>query len=403
MESTMGAKDRFWASQKDWSRRKHLVLSYYLKPAAPKLRHISPDGRVIILDGYAGRGIYDDQAAGSPIYTGNLTEECRQWTNPVNLLVRNVEADIANFRELEKQTQKWVNLDYVTNYNSTYQEALPVILKEAGKAPLFAFLDPFSPKQLSLNDLAPLLNRKAITELLIVFFTPAVYRQIRALLPTARTSQSLREKLEASLDAVFGSRIWSDLLSNPDVSQQNVINSFLTAIAQRTRIGTRSKVYLCTKAIQANIDRDLKYHIIFVTTHPDGVSLMNDAFVKETVDLRLRTEQENKQADTGQLDLFQEFQETIEDIRVSERKRMIETLILSIAGKNQSKQWKREDLIFETLVSQFGEYNETECRQAIQRLVDSDERPTIKPIQGGKQRAKGNWSINNDTILQYYR
>src|SRR5215210_1099348 len=97
-----GRDEEFWQAAEDWSRRKHLVLDYYLTPAAAKLRRVSPDGRVIVLDGFAGRGVYADGTPGSPTLIGQLADRAHSWSNPVDLNVFNVEPDADSFSELEQ-------------------------------------------------------------------------------------------------------------------------------------------------------------------------------------------------------------------------------------------------------------------------------------------------------------
>lgn len=99
-----GRDEEFWQTAEDWSRRKHLIMDYYLTPASAKLRRVSPDGRVVILDGFAGRGEYEDGAPGSPVLIGQLADRAQSWTNPVGLKVFNVEPDPEIFAELDRCT-----------------------------------------------------------------------------------------------------------------------------------------------------------------------------------------------------------------------------------------------------------------------------------------------------------
>ena len=61
----MNADPDFFTELKEWSERKHLILSKYLKMAAMML------GNVVYIDGFAGRGWYDspngEQIKGSPL------------------------------------------------------------------------------------------------------------------------------------------------------------------------------------------------------------------------------------------------------------------------------------------------------------------------------------------------
>lgn len=398
----MASEAKFWEAQKDWSRRKHLVLSYYLKPAAPKLRKASPDGRVFILDGFAGRGAYGDNLAGSPIHTGQLTDECRCWNNPVDLFVRNVEPDPGNFVELEKRTKSWVNKGHVRNLQGTFQEQLPQVLAEAGESPLFAFLDPFKPKQLSFDDFAPLLDRPAITEICIVFFTPAIVRQVRALAPTARTSANMRAKLEQSLTRVFGGTLWRKLLVLPTVQVENVLGCFTEAIAAKASAVPRHICFIGWKAIEARQNVSLKYHIVFFTRHPEGVKLMNDAFFKETVDLKQHTTKLDRLTPQEQGAFDFGLDESDEESQAEARDAFVEQAILYAGHRNINKRWPRAGLMFEAMQRRFGECSETELRQAIQRLVHRTDVPRLVPITGGRQSATTKkWTINDETILAY--
>lgn len=97
--------DEFFDTCEDWSRRKHLILEHYLPPATAKLRRVSPDRRVIILDGFAGRGRYEDGTPGSPVHMGQLADKVRSWKDPVDLRILNIEADPDNHAELEACTR----------------------------------------------------------------------------------------------------------------------------------------------------------------------------------------------------------------------------------------------------------------------------------------------------------
>src|SRR5579884_3134526 len=127
--------DEFFETRKDWSRRKHLVLLYYLRPAIAKLRSASPDGRVVILDGFAGPGRYEDGTTGSPAEMGQLADALGRWANPVDLKIINIEPDPNNHAGLEAATKNWVDRGIVVNIESTFVDALNDVLATAGKSP----------------------------------------------------------------------------------------------------------------------------------------------------------------------------------------------------------------------------------------------------------------------------
>ena len=162
-----------------------------------------------------------------------------------------------------------------------FNKALAAVLTEAAASPLFAFLDPFRPRHLPFDDMKPLLTRSAITELLIVFHTPAVHRIIGQVV-----SHGADEKMKAGsarqLDSIFGSRRW-ELFLNEQPTPESVVQCFVEELATRCRLPGKS-LYICHTPIEARYGSNLKYHIIFITRNPHGVRHINDAFVTEKRD-----------------------------------------------------------------------------------------------------------------------
>jgi three-Cys-motif partner protein len=384
----------FWNAAKDWSRRKHLILSYYLTPAAPKLRTQSPDGRVVVLDGFAGRGKYADNSPGSPIYMGQLAETCRVWNNPVALHIYNVEPDAASFDDLCASTRKWSDAGYLHNLRGTFQEKRPVVLQEAGSAPLFAFLDPFRPSHLNFQDIVPLLARTALTEVCIVFHTPAVIRMLRAVRPAARTSEEQKEKLRVALNEVFGGRRWERLLDLPIISPQDVFSCVTEQV--RSHVVWRG-LFVCWTDVRERYQGRLKYNIIFLTRHPDGVRLMNDAFCKEGQ----MAYAEAATPPAPQLDLgFDD--ESVPVVERTNEQRLVDLCdsLLALGKEHPGKIWKRYDLRFASMVRRFGEFSWAEHRQAIERLLHLPLPPNlIAPAVQPKKTGK--IITNQNTQMQF--
>ncbi len=68
----------FFAELKEWSERKLRLLEKYVEPAARILG--ATHGLVFYVDGFAGRGVYDDKAQtkGSPVRIAKLAEKFEQ-------------------------------------------------------------------------------------------------------------------------------------------------------------------------------------------------------------------------------------------------------------------------------------------------------------------------------------
>ncbi len=57
--------DAFFDGKAEAARLKHLILRKYLPPFISKVGYTATDGRVVIVDGYAGPGRYEDGSEGS--------------------------------------------------------------------------------------------------------------------------------------------------------------------------------------------------------------------------------------------------------------------------------------------------------------------------------------------------
>lgn len=381
----------FWQAAEPWSQRKHLIVSYYLKPAIPKLRKVSPDGRVILVDGFAGRGRYEDNSPGSPIYTGQLADECRKWQNPVDLNVFNIESDDDNFRELEVCTDSWVKHGVTINLHGTFQEQFPNILKNVARSPLFVFLDPFKPTDLRFDNFETLLRRTSQTEFCIVFHTPNVRRAILQVHPQAQTDSRTRESTRLTLNSVMGGNRWESLLSLLSISNEDVLQCYISELLDRSL----SSTYICVHGIKTSYNGSLKYHLIFYTHHRDGVRLMNEAFCREIEAAYIKADARVQPS----LDL----DDHLPAVELNQEKRILQlrNILLNIAREKPKQVWKREDLVFESIIHRFGEFLEREHLHAVNSFLYDSSPPKIRVLENGRLAKTGRWITNDNTLLEF--
>jgi three-Cys-motif partner protein len=384
------ADEEFWQTAEDWSRRKHLVLDYYLTPAAAKLRQVSPDGRVIVLDGFAGRGEYEDGTPGSPVLIGRLADRAHAWSNPVDLKVFNIEPGVESFRELERCTAAWTEHGVIRNLRGSFREQLPVVLREARQSPLFAFLDPFRPKDLLFEDFAPLLSRTSVTELCIVFHTPGVVRILEAVRPEARTPERTRQGHRTRLTGIFGSSRWESLLTQPSLAPEAVVDCFIDELAR----GAQGRAYVGSHAIRTRYQVGLKYHIVFFTRNAHGVRLVNDAFCKEARGVYEQTGRRE------QMSLFADEAAPPVEMDPADRRRILQETLIAIGREAPAQRWKRADLIFASLLRHFGDFSQAEHLQALKELLARSTGPRFRPLDG-KPTKSGGWITNDQTTMAF--
>ncbi len=386
-------EDGFWERPEDWSKRKHLILRYYLKSAVGKLRSVSPDRRVVILDGFAGRGEYKDGSPGSPVHMGNLAWDCAQWRDPLHLRIINVEPNPSTYTALQAHTQAWVDEGVMLNLNTTFRKALPLALTDSGFSPLYAILDPFRPKDLLFEDYLPLLRRSAVTETFVVLHTPRIYRMIRAV--EAGEQQEHVMASVSTLNSVFGGSRWRELIEREAFTSADVAACYRDELAARYSQAHYSMIH----PVMARYEVNLKYHILFISRHKDGVKLMNDAFCREAHDAYSTSNNNN------QLSLFDQDAETSVEVKgptieqsVFQRNALLEAELESIGCETPLKEWVREELAFEILTRRFGEFYQTDYRQAIDRLVHQGR---LHPMKNARRTKAGKWITNERSTMSF--
>ena len=132
---------QFWQTKKAAAIFQHELLDCYLVPWAQKVGVASPDHRVALLDGYAGKGRYEDGSEGSPalalrVAGGALRRE------------RRVECDFVEAHRPCYEVLSRVVHDEAGDITANVifgdvADAVDRVLRSATGVPLLAFLDPF--------------------------------------------------------------------------------------------------------------------------------------------------------------------------------------------------------------------------------------------------------------------
>lgn len=158
---------------------KHAVLKGYTAIFVSKVGSRSLGHRVVILDGYAGPGRYDDGSPGSPAVALATAEALRGARDVCCHFVEENPRDLA---ELSAMVANSGLADRVRIWSGDVSTHLPGLLAEIGNAPLFAFLDPFG-LGIAFDHLTQTImkrpgtaGRRPATEILVNFIYPAVYR-----------------------------------------------------------------------------------------------------------------------------------------------------------------------------------------------------------------------------------
>ncbi len=159
---------------------KHSILRRYLQGYYPKLSRWQR--RIMVVDGFAGPGVYADGEDGSPVVALDALQRHSDFPNMANcrflfLFVEERKDRVDVLRRILSTRETHANVE-VRVRHGTFGEHLVEVLTELRKnpgMPAFFMLDPFGVKGLSLDALRSLAGFRK-TELLISFMYQSTSR-----------------------------------------------------------------------------------------------------------------------------------------------------------------------------------------------------------------------------------
>lgn len=275
----MAINEEFFHGKKAAAVLKHGILTRYVPPFVEKTGSTAADGRVVVLDGYAGPGEYEDGSPGSPLVMVKSLEKSRRT---LDLLL--VEQDMETFEKLGQVLERQgLHLAHGP-YQGRVEDRLDDLLEIAAGAPLFAFLDPYG-LGVTFDDIVgkifarPSSPYAPATEVLLNFSADAV-RRIGGLLAKSVPG---RDKTLARLDAVCGGDWWRDvyaLAGTPEAASEAIAERYLNELC-----GAAKAVGWVAEVRRAPGHQPI-YSLVYLTRHRDGMALFGEALSLAQADWR---------------------------------------------------------------------------------------------------------------------
>lgn len=178
---------------KEWTARKHLLITRYVVPAAMMMKSIRGKREVALIDGFAGPNSYDGEVKGSTVIMVEAAKNVIE--KGASATVYACEEDSDRYKVLTTVLADAIRDGILIAYNSKHHAKVEEIQKSIGSKPAIVFLDPQCPSELTLaGDLKPWTERKS-TDILGVFMGGGA---CRACAQGVLNGQG-KEKMEASL------------------------------------------------------------------------------------------------------------------------------------------------------------------------------------------------------------
>lgn len=270
-----GAGDSYWTRRALPGVLKHHLLRTYVPQFAGMTGSRSVAGEVVLLDGYAGRGRFED---GSPASAELILRMAEDQRSRAGLTW------ICSFVERDKQSAVALG-EVVAEYRSRgvraswhHGEALDVLgatVASARGRPLFVFLDPCG-LGVPYDRLRSLLgvDRPQTwppTELLLNFSLEAV-RRIAGHLHSAQPNERSLARLDESLGGTWWRRHFSD----------GVTDKAVAAVAEgfASRLGRDTGLLVVSVPVRRAPHHKPIYHLIFGTRRQHGLWVFGDALAR---------------------------------------------------------------------------------------------------------------------------
>jgi three-Cys-motif partner protein len=325
---------------------------------------------ILVIDGYAGPGVFDDGREGSPMIICQAAERYARGKYQAIFINKDQEHHEKLLYVLHKEGR----LNSVKAVLGDTIQELPRISNRLRNQSVLLYLDPFGPTGCDFSLLQPFLTRNPdySTEILLTLNMPGMHRLATGnAVKAGRRDEQLIRSYHQKLTSVFGGEYWQEIMWNEYLTPKE--REFQLVEAYRLRLAE----YLPFTGfcpVQEQTDKRIKYFIVFASRHPHTVTLLND--------MMLRAYYEGMhEAEYPEGSIW-----SWEDLRVVKG---LETAIVEVVALNQGK--TREVIWLEVVQKHFMEYQQKEYRAEVQRLID--ERKLVSPTPRKKKLLNDNCTL----------
>lgn len=353
------ADPTFFNKKRDWSRRKDLILAYYLKPYLAKVGMLRRP--ILIVDGFAGPGKYGDGSTGSPHIICSAVEAALVSAR-VLISVLCIEEDNELYQQLAGLVGQF---PFATARHGTFLDALSEVESKAPTHTIFLYIDPYAIEGLQWEAMDRVFRHisdsKSSVEVLLNFSAFNLARRGLAALHLRRanlgddtdsleSAGTMEEPSIKKLNEVVGGEWWQPILRN-EMDFPSQVNAIANEFCQK--LSTRFRE-VCAHAVKAKwTDRVPKYSLVFGSRSADALILMNEAMIKSR-------------------DIVAESAKPEEGILFETRPKELVPDLSILPGlilQNSRQRKTRRNLTIEIVRQAFCAFSESEIRRAVHELL----------------------------------
>jgi len=264
----------FFEGKRPWSVIKDDVLGEYMPIYLSKVKDLQRP--IIIVDGFAGPGMFEDGSVGSPIIICKSAEEYVK--GKYNAFFINKKK--SHHEKLKNVLEEANWLGSATALLGDTTKILPLLPGVIRNYTIFLYLDPFGPTGSPFALLEPFLERgiSNSTEIVLMMHMPIVHRlAARNAVQVGRKDESKIKRFHATMSEVFGGDYWKPIMFSEGMSPEE--REFLLIDAYKSKL-TQYLPFVGSCPVRASARERIKYFIVFASRHGDAMLKMNDAMAK---------------------------------------------------------------------------------------------------------------------------
>lgn len=288
----MGHTKNFFKSKKGWSSQKDEIFNRYLVPYIAKI--LTTDKPLVIIDCFAGKGIFDDGNTGSPIIIANRIHSVLE-SDKKNKNIRGLFIESKYAKELGINLKSYKNCEVLSG---TFEENIDKILNLNSHGNLFLYVDPYGIKCLDFQQFERIKAKNVSSlEMLLNFNSFGFLREGCRLLNlnyenlfSDAQSDDEYELDEANtierMNNIAHGEYWQSIIDdykNDKIGMFKAEELFFNEYMKQIK---NLFTYVVNIPIRLKIGNIPKYRLIFGSNYHEGVILMADNMSKSWKELK---------------------------------------------------------------------------------------------------------------------
>lgn len=281
--------DDFFKEKKPWSEVKDELLGCYLKPYIQKVLFTRKP--IVYVDCFAGKGVFEDGKAGSPMIALNTIKDCMAHTQVEGNCITPYFIDINYAPDLQKNLAGYSDiLKYIISGN--YEEVIEDILEKNAGSNLFLYIDPYGIKALNYGFFEEISKSRRYNsvELLINLNSFGFIREgcrvlggkfedddfFEDLVEYETTKLEENSKSVELLNKIAGGDYWQEIIQMKNrglIDTKEAEKIFAEKYSERFR---KDYAYVLNMPLRIKKGQPPKYRMVYATNHIDGCLLMVD-------------------------------------------------------------------------------------------------------------------------------